>query len=448
MLSNSMAKIFGYAATFLMLGFAADAYAVLPIQHWQTAKGTQVYFVENHDIPMLDVSVVFAAGSSYDTPEKSGLAELTQGLLNLGAGGLSDNEIAKKISEVGASLSGGFDLDMSSVGVRTLSSKREREQALDMLALVLQSPDFPEAVLAREKARLIAGLKEAETQPEAIAEKAFYRAVYGSNPYGLPPDGEIDTVSKLTRDDLVAFYRAHYNPNDAVVAIVGDTTRAGAEAIVAKLTNGLPENAGPHNPLPEVKPLDKAIEKRIPHPAEQSHILIGQPGMSRTDPDYFPLLVGNYVLGGGGFDSRILQEVREKRGLAYSAYSYFMPMKQPGPFMLGLQTKKAQADEAIKVVRETLSKFVETGPTPAELKQAKANLIGGFPLRIDSNRKILEYLKVIGFYGLPLTYLDDFTKNVNHVTLSDIRKAFAKHLDLQHMVTIVVGAPDASSPSK
>ena len=185
-----------------------------------------------------------------------------------------------------------------------------------------------------------------------------------------------------------------------------------------------------------------ASEQRIPHPATQSHILIGAPGVARGDPDYFPLYVGNYILGGGGFASRLMNEVREKKGLAYSVYSYFMPLKQPGEFQIGLQTKKEQADEALKLVRDTLKNFIAKGPTEKELLAAKDNIIGGFPLRIDSNRKILGYLSVIGFYGLPLTYLDDFTHNIDKVTIAQIREAFKRHIDLQAMATVIVGAPE------
>jgi zinc protease len=182
-------------------------------------------------------------------------------------------------------------------------------------------------------------------------------------------------------------------------------------------------------------------EQRIAHPASQSHILIGTPGVARNDEDYFPLYVGNYILGGGGFVSRLMNEVREKRGLAYSVYSYFMPMQQSGAFQIGLQTKKGQADEALKLVRETLRTFVDKGVTQKELTAAKQNIIGGFPLRIDSNKKIIDYLSVIGFYDLPLTYLDDFTRRVKQVNVAQIRDAFARHINPQAMATVIVGAP-------
>jgi zinc protease len=424
---------------------AGSAFATPHIQHWQAASGAQVYFVEDHDLPMLDVAVNFAAGSAYDPADRIGAAGMTQTMLDLGAQGLSEDDIARKLADVGAQLGGSFDADRAAVSLRTLSSTAERDAALTIMASVLQQPLFPEAVLAREKARLIAGLKEAETKPEHLAEKAFGRAVFGTHPYGW--EEEAADVEKIQRADLEAFYRTHYGAKGAVVALMGDVTRQQAEAIAQQLTAQLPQGADPAA-LPPVNIRIAASERRIPHPASQSHILIGAPGIARNDADYFPLYVGNYILGGGGFVSRLMNEVREKRGMAYSVYSYFMPMQQPGAFQIGLQTKKEQADEALQLVRQTVRTFVDKGVTEQELHAAKQNIIGGFPLRIDSNKKILDYLSVIGFYHLPLTYLDDFTANVDKVTTGQIRDAFRRRVHPDAMATVIVGAPEQKVEGK
>ena len=428
--------VFALSALFLT---ALPAHAGVQIQHWQAKSGAKVLFVENHDLPMLDVAVQVDAGSRRDTPETAGRASMTVGLMQLGAGGMSEDVIAKRLADVGAEMGPSFDPDRAGYSVRTLSSQRERDQALAILALALQAPDFPDAILQREKTRTLAALKEAATRPESIANKAFFKAVYGAHPYAV--EGEIDTVSKLTRADIVQFYQQHYASSGAVVALIGDVTRAQAEAIAEQLSAKLPP-ASVSDSLPQVMPLTAASVQRIPHPATQAHILIGAPGIARGDADYFPLYVGNYVLGGGGFDSRILNEIRQKRGLAYSAYSYFMPLKQPGPFQIGMQTKKQDADTALKVARETLVNFIKTGPTAEELKQAKNNIILGFPLRIDTNREILDYLGVIGFYDLPLSYLDDFTHQVDKVTAREIQDAFKRRVDPDKMATVVVGGPE------
>ena len=432
-----------------MLAFAAaSAHAILPIQEWNTSSGARVLFVENHDLPMLDVSVDFPAGSGYDNKDKAGLASFTQHVLRLGAGGLGENDISQRVADVGAQLSGRFDADRAGVYVRTLSSARERDQALNVMALVLQKPEFPQAVLVREKARVIAGLKEADTKPDTLASRAFSRMVFGEHPYGLRAAGEVGTIAALGRSDLAQFYERHYVAERAIVAIMGDASRADAERIAELLTKDLPRTQGGRISLPQVAALEHAATDVVPHPASQAHILIGAPGIRRGDPDYFPMFVGNYILGGGGFASRLNEEVRQKRGLAYSVYSTFAPLMRAGAFQIGLQTRGDQAQAALAVVKETLQNFVANGPSEQELAEAKENLIGGFPLRIDSNRKIHEYLATIGFYHLPLTYLDDFVGNIRKVTIADIKAAFSRHVHTDKLVTVVVGGGMEAAASR
>jgi zinc protease len=425
----------------LGLCVSALAHAGLPIQHWQLANGAQVYFVESHALPMLDVSVDFPAGSAYDPAAKAGLAALTHRMLDQGAGGLSDNQIASGLADVGAQLSGRFDADRAGVTLRTLSHAEERHAALSLLTKVLDQPAFAAPVVDREKLRVIAALRESEGQPASLAARAFQSAVFANHPYAHRETGEIENVSKLTAPDLQDFYRTHYSAAGAVVALMGDITRQQADTIALQLTGALPSAAmAASTAIPPVPDLSAGAMRTIPFPAKQSQILIGQPGVARGAPDYYALYVGNYILGGGGFDSRLMNEVRQKRGLAYSVYSYFMPMQQAGAFQIGLQTRTDQTEQALQVVRQTLTDFLANGVTEDELTQAKRNIIGGFPLRIDSNREILEYLAVIGFYHLPLNYLDDFPQHVAEVTAEQIKAAFAQHIHPDKMVTVVVGA--------
>ena len=426
----------GFAAA-LLFALPLAAQAALAIQHWQTPQGARVYFVESRELPMLDIAVDFPAGSARDPAGRSGLARLTHGLLDQGAGGLSDTAIAHRLADVGAVLSGNFDHDRAGVKLRTLSSAREREAALDVLTRVLQRPDFPQTVIARERQRLVSAIREAEADPGSVVSKAFFRTLYGNHPYARDPDGDPAALARLSRRDLQAFYRTHYSAPNAVIAIIGDLSRTEAEAIAARLAAGL-STAPPLAALPQpVAPASS--ETRLPHPSTQSHVRVGALGVARNDPDFFPLFVGNYVLGGGGFDSQLLKEVRDKRGFAYSAYSYFAPMGVAGPFQLGLQTKGEQTDDALKVARTTLAAFIANGPSEAELTQARSNLAGGFPLRIDSNRKILDYLSMIGFYRLPLDYLDTWVDQVNAVDAAAVKDAFARRLDPDRLVTVVVG---------
>lgn len=412
--------------------------ASLPIQYWQTSSGTRVYFVENHDLPMLDISVEFGAGSSMDTPNKSGCANLVQHLLNLGASGLSEDRIATALADVGAQLNSHFDRDRAGIALRTLSSERERKQALDIFARIIQYPEFPQDVLAREKARIISSIKESSTKPDYIAERELMKMLYGSHPYGLSDLGEIDTLNTLLREDLLIFYRSYYVARNAVIAIIGDVSRPEAAAIAELLTENL-SSGQQKTEIPAVQ-IPTAEIKKIPHPATQSHIQFAYPGLRRSDPDYFPLLVGNHILGGGGFVSRLMEEVRQQRGLAYSVYSFFSPYREQGPFQIGLQTKKEQSEEAFALTRKVLKDFVTGGPTEEELVAAKQNIIGGFPLRIDSNSKILGYLSMIGFYDLPLTYLADYLTAVEAVTTEQIQQAFQRRIQPDGMVAVIVGA--------
>ena len=416
---------------------ACAAQAALPIQHWTTASGARVYFVESRGIPMLDVNVDFDAGGRRAPADKAGLGGLTHTLIKAGSAARSEEEISRRIADVGAQLGGSVDRDRAGLSVRTLSSERERTQAIATFAEILQTPAFPDAAFAREKARLVDAVREDETKPDAIVSKAFYRLLYAAHPYALAPTPE--TVLRIERADVESFYRANYVAGRAVVTIIGDADRALAERIAEQLTAGLPRARGAPVPLPAVtQPPSQTL--RIAHPASQSHILLGLPAIARNDADYFPLLVGNYILGGGGFVSRLYLEVREKRGYAYSVYSYFLPLAQEGPFEIGLQTKKEQAEEALARVRIVLDEFLDRGPSAAEMKAAKQNLVGGFALRIDSNRKLLDQVALIGYYQLPLGWLDEFTARVEKVSVAEVRAVFARRVRPGNLVTVVAGS--------
>ncbi len=430
-----------------LLLITGSVHAALNIQHWTLDNGARAYFVENHAIPVFDVSVDFDAGARRDPVGKTGTASITNGMLARGIrqatlsdgsteSAMTESEISDALADLAAQRGGGPGSDRAGMSIRTLSTPAERDQSIRLLARLLAHPSIPDDFLSRDKARTISSIKEALTKPESIADKAFWRLAYNGHPYAN--EATVETVEAITRDDLLQFHQTHYVANRAVIAMIGDVSREQANAIAIELTRRLPQGS----PLAEIPAVtaSTATEQRYPHPASQSHILIGMPALARGDKDFFALTVGNYILGGGGFVSRIYRQVREQRGLAYSSYSYFNPMAQLGPYIAGLQTRKDQTDEALKVVRETIATFLRDGPTDAELKAAKDNQMGGFALRIDNNRKILENLSMIGYHQLPLDYLDTWTAQVNRVTVADIRTAFARKLSLDRMVTVVVGA--------
>ena len=422
----------------LLLGafLPVAAFAGPQIQHWTNAAGARVFFVETHALPIIDVQLDFAAGGVHGPADKVGVAGMTASLLDQGAGGMDENAIAERLADVGAQLSNGAGMDRATVSLRSLSDPAMRKPALQLMSAIIAAPDFPAAVVDREKERSIAGLKDALTKPETLLGRAFQKALYGDHPYARQATPE--SLAALTRDDLVRFHRNSYVAARASVTLVGDLSRAEAEAIANQLTEKLPKGA-PAPALPSVV-FAKGGEIRIEHHAQQAHVALGLPAMKRGDPDFFALQLGNYTLGGGGFVSRLVSEVREKKGYAYSVYSYFQPNQELGPFQIGLQTKRAQAGDALALVRKVLDDFLKNGPTEDELKAAKANIVGGFALQLDSSKKLTGQLATIGFYGLPLDWLDKYQERMSKVTVADVKAAFARHVQADRLMTVLVAA--------
>nr|WP_156373269.1 pitrilysin family protein [Pseudorhodoferax sp. Leaf267] len=431
------------AATVLCAsGLAA---AAIPLQRWTQPSGAQVYLVESPAIPMVDVQIDFDAGSRRDPAAQAGLAAVTagqsgKGVLARGSDpALDENAVSEAWADLGASFGASAGSDRMSFSLRSLTYPDLLPKAAQFAARQLGEPAFAEPVWQRDRERIAASLKEANTRPATIAGRTFAQAVYSGHPYGQEMTEQ--TLSAISVADMRALYTGAILPCRAKVSVVGAVTRAQADALVQTLLARLPQTAcAPLPTVPEVPALTQATERIVPFEAAQAQVLIGQPGYKRDDPDFFALTVGNYILGGGGFVSRLTNEVREKRGLTYSVYSYFAPGLHAGAFTVGLQTKASQAQQAISVARETLARFVAEGPTADELKAAKDNLVGGFALRIDSNRKLLDNVANIAWNNLPLDYLDTWTQRVQAVTVDQVRAAFARKLQPERMVTVVVGA--------
>jgi zinc protease len=434
-------RIFGQptVAVFGLLGalLGGAAHAIPAIETWTTANGARVLLVSTPALPIVDVRVAFDAGSARDeaTP---GLARFTSGLLFDGSGDLDAQAIASGFERLGAQYGAQAERDMAVITLRSLADAPQLGPAVDLLARILAKPDFPEDAVARARRTLEVALAQEREQPGQIASRAFYQAAYRSHPYASWPDGEPETLALLTRQAALDFHHRNYVARNAVVAIVGDLDQPAARALADRLLAGLPAGE-PAPPLTAVLPRAQAANERIHHPSAQAHIVLGGAVLTRDDPDYFPLVVGNHILGGSGLVSRVSNVIREQRGLAYSAYSYFMPMRAAGPFMMGLQTRGDQAGEATALLRQTLDEFIAEGPTEQELTAAQRNLTGGFPLRLDSNKDIVDYLAMMGFYRLPLDWLDRYVERVNAVTVDAIKDAFARRLDTERLVLIRVG---------
>ncbi len=447
---NSMKQFQGLGhrvlgAGLVLSSFLGSAWAGIPIEQWTQSSGVQVYLAQSHTISMVDLQVDFDAGSRRDPAAQAGLARVVAGMMSKGlrADGaepaLDENQLGEAWADLGAQFGASAGGDRMSFNLRSLTYPDLLKKAIELAARQMSQPAFLNEVWQRERSRLQAAVREANTRPATLADRAFSQAVYGSHPYGYEmTEASLQAIAVV---DMQSLYAKLILPCRAKVSIVGAVTRAQADALVTQLFARLSKTLGCPDlpPVAEVQPLRRAEVKTIAFDSAQAHVLLGQPGYKRNDPDFFALLVGNYILGGGGFVSRLTDEVREKRGLSYSVYSYFSPGLHAGAFTLGLQTRPDQAQQALQVAHQVLSQFVREGPSSAELQAAKSNLIGGFTLRIDSNKKLLDNVANMAWNQLLLDYLVRWTSEIGIITVSDIRLAFARKLQPEKMVTVVLG---------
>lgn len=407
------------------------------IQTWNTQNGVRVLFKQTSQIPMLDVRVVFAAGSGRDGMQY-GLAQLTASSLHDGAGPLNVDDLADAFANVGAQYGANIDQDMAVFSLRTLTQAQYLQPAIKTFNLILTQPNFPAADIAREQNQQLIGLQMAMQDPATIAQMKFLQAMYGNSPYGHLPIGQPDTLAKIHPQDVVNFYHRYYVASNAFIVLVGNISQAQAKTIANEISQGLA--AGQAAPAIEAAPFTaKGQVIKVPFNSEQTTIIEGEPATKVGDPLFYALTLGNYSLGGGDLVSRLFVQVRSQAGLAYSVTSNFMPQQAPGPFVIMAQTRNAQAQAAVQKMNQVLQDYVASGPTQAELDAAKQNLIGGFPLLIAGNGNMADVLTIIGFYHLPLNYLDTYRQNLQKVSLQQVDQALKQTLHPNNMLTVMVG---------
>ncbi|MCQ3001901.1 insulinase family protein [Pseudomonas syringae] len=421
----------------------APARRSLDIQTWQTAEGAKVLFVEAHELPMFDMRLTFAAGSSQDQ-NLPGVAVLTNAMLNEGVKGKDVTAIAQGFEGLGADFSNGAYRDMAVASIRSLSAADKREPALKLFSEVVGKPTFPADSLTRIKNQLLASFEYKKQNPGSLAGEELFKRLYGNHPYGHPSEGTAESIKPITLAQLKAFHAKAYAAGNAVIALVGDLSRDEAQAIAAQVSASLPR--GPALAKLPTPAEPKAGETHIEFPSKQTHLMLAQLGIKRNDPDYAALSLGNSVLGGGGFGSRLMTEVREKRGLTYGVSSGFTPMQTQGPFMIGLQTRAELSENTLKLVQDIVRDFLANGPTQKELDDAKRELTGSFPLTAASNSSIVAQLGAIGFYDLPLTFLEDFITQSQSVTVEQVKEVMNKHLSADKMVIVTAGPTVAQKP--
>lgn len=410
---------------------------VLNIQHWVTPQGVPVYYVPVRTLPMVDIQIVFDAGAARNG-SKGGLAYLTNTLLAEGTAKLSADQVAENFEKLGAQYSAESQRDMASLHLRSLSEPSQLVPAVQTLAELMSQPAFPEKGFKREQQNALSALKQQSQSPNQVASRAFYDALYPNQPYANWVLGDEKSIAALTVADVQAFFKEFYVAKNMAVTIVGDVSATEADALAQTLAKGMAVGEKP-KPLPEVTNLSENVVKKVNFPSAQTHILLGEPGVKHGDPEYYALYLGNHILGGNGSVTRVFDIIRNKNGLAYSAYSYFVPMRERGPFVLGCQTRNDQAEKALSLMQDLLHDFVEKGPSEEEIRQAKKNLLGGYALRFDSNAAISQQITALAFYDLPLDHFDKFKPAIEKIEAKDIKEAFQKRIQTKNMVIVMVG---------
>ena len=414
----------------------APARRSLNIQTWQTAEGAKVLFVAAPQLPMFDLRLTFAAGSSQDAGQP-GLALLTNAMLNEGIAGKDVGAIAEGFEGLGANFANGAYRDMAVTSLRSLSQPDLREPALKLFTQVVGAPSFPADSLARIKNQLLSSFEYQKQNPGKLASLALFDRLYGQHPYAHQSEGNAQSIPSISRAQLQAFHAKAYSASNAVIALVGDLSRGEAEAISAQVSAALPKApALAKTPQPETP---AAGSQHIEFASKQTHLLLAQLGIDRQDPDYAALYLGNQILGGGGFGTRLMEEVREKRGLTYGVYSGFSAMQARGPFMINLQTRAELSAGTLQLVQQILRDYLRDGPTQKELDDAKRELAGSFPLSTASNADIVRQLGAMGFYNLPLSYLEDFMSQIQALSIEQVKTAMAKHLNPDAMLIVTAG---------
>lgn len=421
---------------FIPLAVTAQANS-FKTEKWTTANGVKVVFYKAMEVPMLDISLAFAAGSAYDG-QHYGLSALTSRMLNEGSGGLDASAIAEALADTGAQFDAASSRDMTVLNLRTLTSEPALTKATTAFARIINQPDFPEDAFIREQQQVLMGIKQAAQSPDEVASINFFQNLYKKHPYAHPVSGTEASIKAITAEQVRAFYKKYYVAHNATLVLVGAIDSATAHKLADKLTTELASGTTA-TVIAKAPQLSGAETIAIPFPSSQTILRLGQIGIDHQHAEYFPLIVGNYILGGGALVSRLAVEVREKKGLTYGVDSQFVPMPGEGPFLISLSTRNDQANTALDITKNTLNQFINDGPNEQELHAAKQYLTGSFPMSLASNRTIANLLLRMAFYKLPDNYLDNYVNKINAVTHEQIKQAFKHQVDTQKLLLIRVG---------
>lgn len=409
-------------------------------------NGLTLLIVERHNLPVVRVSIGINAGNLHEPAEKAGLANLTADLLTEGTVNRSAQQISEEIEFVGGSVgaSGGDDYVTASLSVL----KKDVSLGFELLSDIIMNPVFPEDELRKKIERIKGSLKAQEVDPGFIASREFKKAIFGSHPYGRLITGTAETLDNITREDLIEFHSRYYTPDNAIMAVVGDITTQEVDGLIKKYFHSWkPVNVK----APSFKKFNGMKERKIipiNRDLTQANILLGHVGVSRDNPEYYALSVMNYILGGGGFASRLMQNIREERGLVYDIHSFFAADRYGGLFQVGFQTKNESANTAIEETLKEIKRIRRDPVSDNELSDAKSYLTGSFPMRIETSSRIARFLVAVEFYGLGVDYIDNYPVYINNITKGDVLRVAKKYLHPENFVLVVVANQEKANLKK
>ncbi|MEW6584893.1 MAG: pitrilysin family protein [Nitrospirota bacterium] len=399
-------------------------------------NGLIILHSENHNLPIVMVTLVIKAGQAHEPKDKAGLANLTAELLAEGTKKRSSKEISEEIEFIAASLGVSAGNDLTTLTLSVL--KKDVRKGIELFSDVLLNPAFPPEEIKRTKDLIKGSLKRREEDPSFLADRAFRKEVFGEHPYARLLEGSIETIENISKEDIEKFYSARFLPNNAILSVAGDLTRDELHGLIQQYIGDwkradLPEKEAA---MPERKKERTVI--KIEKDLTQANIVMGNLGLRREDPDWYAVSVMNYILGGGGFSSRLMLSIRDEMGLAYDVHSAFVPLKDAGYYEIGLQTKNESATTAIDEVLKQINKMIAEPVSDEELSEAKSFLTGSFRRRLDTNRKIADFFAMVEFYNLGPDYVAKYSDYINAVTKEDVLRVARKYLSPEHYVLVVV----------
>lgn len=419
-------------------------WAVLPanamqIQKVTSKKGIEAWLVEDHSRPILSLQFAFNGGSAQDPAGKPGVATFVAGMLDEGAGNLDSEAFQNRLEDLAAKMTISASYDHISGSFQTLTENRE--ESLKLLQMALNSPHFDPADADRIREQLIATLRVEEKDPDKVASNEWFKLAFGSHPYGRPTNGTVESVAAITSDDLRAYAKRIFARDNLKVAVVGDIDPATLSTVLDSIFGDLPAKSE-RTPFQDVIWQSASKQRIVQMPNPQSVVQFGYQGLKRKDPDFIPAYILNYVVGGGGFASKLMQEVREKRGLAYSVYTYLYPLEHAGIFAGGVATENKGVGQSLDIIKSELERAAQDGLTEEELRRAKDYLIGSYALRFDTSAKIAAQLLAIQLDDLGIDYIEKRNSEIEAITVADIKRAAKRLLDQKNLIVTVVGEPE------